>query len=215
MHIEESRNVSGLSATPEAGGPVVPANSVDGEDSCNGSEEDEGDDDDLPLPIVGAQSEGTKVDVQSAKYHETITIRVDPGQTLIRIDQFLLDRLQAVSRNKIQSGIHEGLVKVNDQFVKPNYRVKPGDVIVIVLEKSAAGGEILPEDIPLDIRYEDEDVAVLFKPAEFVVHPGVGNHSGTLVNALAFHFRNLPRAEGNEDQVGLVHRIDKNTTGLW
>ena len=143
---------------------------------------------------------------------------IDPGQAPLRIDKFLFDRMQKVSRNKIQEAAQSGYVLVNGEAVKANYKVKPGNIITIAFPnpKEQRPG-VVPEEIPLDIRYEDQDVMVIHKPAGMVVHPGVGNYSGTLVNALAFHLSrtDLPVKEGNQsDRPGLVHRIDKDTSGL-
>jgi 23S rRNA pseudouridine1911/1915/1917 synthase len=143
---------------------------------------------------------------------------VDPKQTLIRIDKFLMDRLEKVSRNRVQNAIKASCILVNDKAVKANYKIKPGDEISVVLPTNPSESESLqPENIPLDIRYEDEYLLVLEKPAGLVVHPGVGNYNGTLANALLYHFQNtgLPLLKGNaEDRPGLVHRIDKDTSGL-
>ncbi len=141
-------------------------------------------------------------------------IAVDPGQSLIRIDRFLSDRLPNASRNKIQSAIREGFVKVNDQDIKSNYKVRPADIITISLSEPPRDTDVIPEDIPLDIVYEDNALLIVNKPAGMVVHPAYNNWSGTLVNALAFHFDKLPEMEGNEGRPGLVHRIDKDTSGL-
>lgn len=146
--------------------------------------------------------------------HQQIVI--DPKQSPIRIDKFLMDRLMKVSRNRVQNAIRAGSILVNDKLIKPNFKIKPGQVISMVLPKPPPEhGKVIAQDIPLDIRFEDDDVLVVHKPAGMVVHPGVGHHSGTLVNALAYHFESLPILEGNQsDRLGLVHRIDKNTTGL-
>lgn len=141
-------------------------------------------------------------------------IVADPGQSLIRIDKFLNDRLSNVSRSKIQQGIDNGFVAVNDKPVKSNYKVHPNDVIVISMPEPPRDTEIIPEDISLNIVYEDEALMVINKPAGMVVHPAYQNWSGTLVNALAFHFQNLPQLPGNSGKPGLVHRIDKDTSGL-
>lgn len=138
----------------------------------------------------------------------------DKGQAVLRIDKFLSDRLPNSSRNKIQQAAHSGNVIVNGLVVKPNYKVKPVDEVSIVMPYPPRETELLPENIPLDIIYEDDTLLVLNKPSEMVVHPGYGNQSGTLVNALIYHFQNLPEAEGNEGRPGLVHRLDKNTTGI-
>jgi 23S rRNA pseudouridine1911/1915/1917 synthase len=149
---------------------------------------------------------------------EQKTIVVDPGQKPLRIDKFLMDRLERVSRNQVQNAIRAGAVLVDDKEIKPNFKVKPGHVIQMLIPKSQRAGEgVLPENIPLDIRYEDDDIMVVHKPAGLVVHPGVGNWTGTLVNALAYHYQEnpLPVLDGNQnDRLGLVHRIDKDTSGL-
>lgn len=146
------------------------------------------------------------------------TIIVDPGQTLLRIDKFLMDRLPQVSRNKIQEGLKDNRILVNGESSKPNYKVRPGDEITIETPVNEEyNGEIVPENIPLDIRYEDEYLLVVHKPAGMVVHPGYDNYTGTLVNALAYHLdhKELPVLPGNEvDRPGLVHRLDKDTSGL-
>lgn len=145
-------------------------------------------------------------------------ILVDKKQTPIRIDKFLMDRLEKVSRNRVQTAINMELIVVNEKPIKSNYKVKPLDVIKVVLPGNPADEFPLePEDIPLDIVYEDESVLVVNKQAELVVHPGTGNYTGTLVNALLFHLMgtNMPVMEGNPVQrPGLVHRIDKDTSGL-
>ncbi|MBL4734942.1 MAG: RluA family pseudouridine synthase [Flavobacteriales bacterium] len=157
---------------------------------------------------------------------EHYRFEVDPGQQPLRVDKFLVDRLPQTSRNKIQNAAAASCIRCNDKPVKSNYKVKAGDVITLVLPYPPRVIELIPEDIPLDIVYEDDDVVVVNKQAGLVVHPGYGNYSGTLVNALIFHFQNLPKAqikgygeEGVEENTdgtrpGLVHRLDKNTTGL-
>jgi len=141
-------------------------------------------------------------------------IIVDPGQSLIRIDKFLSDRLPNVSRNRIQNGIKDGLVKVNEIDIKSNYKIRPGDVVTISLPQPPRDKEVIPEDIALNIVYEDEALLVVNKPAGMVVHPAYNNWTGTLVNALVYHFQNLPEMQDNEGRPGLVHRIDKDTSGL-
>ena len=145
-------------------------------------------------------------------------ITTDPGQSAIRIDKFLIDRLERMSRNKIQNGIKAGAVTVNGKVVKSNYKVRPNELIKLVMPRPMNYGEMTKgEKMDLDIRYEDEDLMVIHKPPGLVVHPGIGNHSGTLVNGLVYYFENkeLPVMEGNQlDRPGLVHRIDKNTSGL-
>jgi len=144
--------------------------------------------------------------------YEHFRFEVDKGQAMLRIDKFLMGRIQNASRNKIQNAAHANNILVNDKPVKPNYKVKPLDIISIVLAYPPRETEILPENIPLDIVYEDDDVLVINKAPGMVVHPAHGNYSGTLVNALAYRF-NL---RGNKTETGpyLVHRIDKDTSGL-
>lgn len=139
----------------------------------------------------------------------------DGGQEPLRIDKFLMDRIPNTSRNKIQAAAHNGNIRVGGQTVKPNYKVKPGDEISIVLPYPIREIELIPEDIPLDVVYEDDALVVVNKPAGLVVHPGYGNYSGTLVNALIYHFGELPGGESpHGPRPGLVHRLDKLTTGL-
>lgn len=154
------------------------------------------------------------------EFYERQEFVADPKQSQIRIDKYLIDRLANRSRNKVQNAIRAGSVKVDDREVKPNYKVKPGNVITIVLPKALEEVyDITPQNIPLDIVYEDEDVLVVNKPYNLAVHPGVGIPNGTLVNAVAWHLQEkmnqLPVKEGNEpNRAGIVHRIDKDTTGL-
>lgn len=151
---------------------------------------------------------------QEQELFEHHAVTVDPGQDLLRIDKFLLDKIPNTSRNKLQVAAKNGNIMVNDQPVKSNYKVKPGDQVSIVMPYPVREVELLPEDIPLDIVYEDDAVIVLNKAAGMVVHPGFGNYTGTLVNALMHHFENLPKAKDFYGRPGLVHRLDKNTTGL-
>ena len=132
----------------------------------------------------------------------------------IRIDKFLMDHLGDTSRNRIQKAAEAGCIRVDGRPVKSNYKVKPMEVVTLVLERPKRDWEIVPEDIPLDITYEDDQLMVINKPAGLVVHPGCGNYSGTLVNALAWHLRDNPDFDPNDPDVGLVHRIDKDTSGL-
>lgn len=156
----------------------------------------------------------------SDDYFEKQEFVADPKQGMIRLDKFLFDRMSNRSRNKLQNAIRAGAVKVDNQPVKPNYKIKPGNRVSIVLPRQLdAIYEIIPQKIPLNIVYEDEDVLVLNKPFGIAVHPGVGIPTGTIVNAVAWHLREqaekLPIKEGNEaDRAGIVHRIDKDTTGL-
>ena len=134
------------------------------------------------------------------------------GQEPLRIDKYLMNLIRNATRNKIQKAARDGNIRVNDEVVKQNYRVKPGDTVRVLFEHPPYEYQILPEDIPLKIVYEDDALLVVDKPPGKVVHPGHGNYSGTLVNALANHFGNLPLNADNRP--GLVHRIDKDTSGL-
>ena len=137
----------------------------------------------------------------------------DKGQNPLRVDRFLMNFVEFATRNKIQQSVKAGNVRVNDKVVKSNHKVKGGDVVTIVLDYPKETNELLPQDIPIIINYEDDDLLIVNKEAGMVVHPGFGNYDGTLVNALAFHFQNLPNI-GEEERPGLVHRIDKNTSGI-
>lgn len=151
---------------------------------------------------------------QEQELYERHQIEVDPKQQPMRIDKFLFDRLANVTRSKIQDGIRDGYVKVGEVIIKPNYKVKPGDVITVYLPEPPRDEELVPEDIPINIVYEDDDILIVNKEAGMVVHPAYQNWSGTLVNAIAYHFQNLPTLPGNDGRPGLVHRIDKYTSGL-
>ncbi|MBS7564610.1 RluA family pseudouridine synthase [Mucilaginibacter sp. Bleaf8] len=146
--------------------------------------------------------------------YEHMRIVVDKGQSLLRIDKFLMHRTENASRNRIQNAIDLGNVLVNDKQIKASYKVKPQDVISVVLPHPPRDTEVYPENIPLDITYEDDDVLIVNKPAGLVVHPGYNNYTGTLVNGLVYHFQQLPTMPGNDGRPGLVHRIDKDTSGL-
>ncbi len=140
---------------------------------------------------------------------------VDKGQSLLRIDKFLSNRIENTSRNKIQNAAKANCILVNEVPVKSNYRVKPNDVISVVMTTPPREIELIPQNIPIDIVYEDEDIIIVNKEAGMVVHPGYGNYTGTLVNALIYHFQNLPAINKDmERRPGLVHRIDKNTSGI-
>jgi len=154
-------------------------------------------------------------DEESAgQLYEHFHFVADRGQTLIRIDKYLVDRLMNATRNRIQLAAEAGCILDNDKQVKSNYRVKPFDEISIVMDRPRRELEIIPENIPLDIVYEDAELMVINKPAGLVVHPGHGNYTGTLVNALAWYLRNDPIYDPEDLQMGLVHRIDKDTSGL-
>src|SRR5689334_3020604 len=151
---------------------------------------------------------------QDDELFEHHRIVADSRQSLVRIDKFLMDRLPNVTRTKIQAGIHEGFVRVNEKNIKPNYKVHPNDVITVSMPEPPRDNTVVPENIALDIVYEDAHLMVINKPAGMVVHPAYQNWTGTVVNALAFHFQNLPELPGNDGRPGLVHRIDKDTSGL-
>lgn len=146
--------------------------------------------------------------------YEHFRFIADKGQQLLRVDKFLVSRLEKSSRNRVQQAAEAGCILVNGKPVKSNYRVKPFDVVTVVMDRPRYELEIIPENIPLDIVYEDEHLLVVNKPAGLVVHPGHGNYHGTLVNALAWHFKDNPEYDVNDPRMGLVHRIDKNTSGL-
>jgi 23S rRNA pseudouridine1911/1915/1917 synthase len=146
--------------------------------------------------------------------YEHFRFTVDKGQQLLRIDKYLFDKIVNVSRNRLQLAADAGYIHVNEQPVKSNYRVKPLDVITVMMNRPRYENDIEPEDIPIDVVYEDDDVMVVNKPAGMVVHPGHGNWTGTLVNAIAWHFKDDPSYDPNDPSVGLVHRIDKDTSGL-
>lgn len=153
-------------------------------------------------------------DFQDNDFYEHHKIIVDKGQSLLRIDKFLMHRIQNASRTKIQAAADAGAILVNQKAVKSNYKVKPEDLITVVLSTPPRDTTIYPEDIPLEIVYEDDDLMVINKAAGMVVHPGFNNYSGTLVNALVHHFKSLPTGRNGELRPGLVHRIDKDTSGL-
>lgn len=144
--------------------------------------------------------------------YEHYKFEVPKGQAFLRIDKYLMLMVPNATRNKLQNAANNGDIYVNDVPVKSNYKVKPLDVIRILLSHPPFENRVDPEDIPLDIVYEDDALLVINKPPNFVVHPGHGNYTGTLVNALAFHFENLPL--NSSERPGLVHRIDKDTSGL-
>ena len=151
--------------------------------------------------------------------HEHYRFDVDPGQTPLRIDKWLMTKIERITRNRIQTAIKEKSILVNGKEVKSNYKVRPRDVIVIVLPEEPREKKFaVPEQMDLDIRHEDESILIIHKPAGMVVHPGIGNYTGTLVNGLAYYLSNnsdFPLLPGNDPtRPGLVHRIDKNTSGL-
>jgi len=142
-------------------------------------------------------------------------IVADQGQAPVRIDKYLMNRIQNTSRNKIQKTAEDGYIKVNDIVVKSNYKVKSNDIITVELPYPVVNNEIIPQDIPLDVLFEDDYILIINKKAGMVMHPGFGNRTGTLVNALAFHYDNLPdNIQHDINRTGLVHRLDKNTSGV-
>jgi len=145
---------------------------------------------------------------------EHFRFQADPGQQVLRLDKYLLNKLESTSRSRIQAAAKAGNILVNNLAAKPNYRVKPGDKISVVLPHPPRKLELIPEDIPLDMIYEDEDLLVVNKEAGMVVHPGYGNYTGTLVNALMHHLKDQALFQSGDERPGLVHRIDKNTSGL-
>jgi len=151
---------------------------------------------------------------EAAELYEHFRVVADKGQQLLRVDKFLMDHLRDTSRNRIQLAAAAGFIHVNGKPVKSNYRVKPLDVVTLLLDRPRYETTIEPEAIPLDIVYEDPDLMVINKPAGLVVHPGCGNYTGTLVNAIAWHMRDDASYDPNDPSVGLVHRIDKDTSGL-
>lgn len=150
----------------------------------------------------------------SDQLYEHYRVVADPGQSLLRVDKFLADRMVKTTRSRIQQAAEAGYIFVNGKPVKSNYRVKPLDVVTLQLRRPRREIEIIAEDIPLDIVYEDADLLVINKPAGLVVHPGHGNYTGTLVNALAYYLKDDPHYDPSDPRLGLVHRIDKDTSGL-
>ncbi len=154
------------------------------------------------------------VDDEQQQLYEHYRLVADSGQVPLRVDKFMMEHLRHTTRNRIQQAAAAGFVHVNEKPVKSNYKVRPGDVVTLMLDRPHYDTTIEPEDIPLDVVYEDDQLMVVNKPAGLVVHPGVGNFHGTLVNAIAWHLRDLPTYDPNDPGVGLVHRIDKDTSGL-
>ena len=154
----------------------------------------------------------TSDDNYDDELYEHHAFTVDKGQTPLRIDKYLMNRIENATRNKIQAAAKDGSIYVNDTPVKSNYKVKPLDKIRVLFEHPPYEYLLTPENIPLDIVYEDDELLVINKAAGMVVHPGHGNYSGTLINALVYHFENLPNT--SSERPGLVHRIDKDTSGL-
>ncbi len=155
-----------------------------------------------------------ELDDDGQQLYEHLRFVVDEGHKPLRVDKYMSEKMQHSSRNRIQQAADAGFVYVNDKPVKSNYKVRPRDVITLMLDRPKHDNTIEAENIPLNVVYEDEDLMVINKPAGLVVHPGVGNFHGTLINAIAWHLRNLPSFDANDPEVGLVHRIDKDTSGL-
>ncbi len=146
---------------------------------------------------------------------EHFRFEVDPGQTPVRIDRYLTDKVASTTRNKVQEAIKSGYVMIDDEpMLKSNFKVQPNQVITVMFPEPPRDNELLAENIPINIVYEDDDLLIVNKEAGMVVHPAYNNWTGTLINALVYHFDNLPIARSNEGRPGLVHRIDKDTSGL-
>src|SRR6056297_280188 len=156
--------------------------------------------------------EQNEIEQQDETLYEHHKFEAGPGQKPLRVDKFLMNFIENATRNKIQKAAKTGNIYVNEEQVKQNYKVKAGDVVQVMFEHPPYEFLLTPENIPLDIVYEDDTLLVVNKPAGMVVHPGHGNYSGTLINALVYHFENLPN--NSSDRPGLVHRIDKDTSGL-
>lgn len=155
-----------------------------------------------------------EIEEQEDAFYEHFRFVADKGQSLLRVDKFLTDRIEHASRNRIQSAAGAGFILANGKPVKSNYKVKPNDLITVVMDRPRREMEIIPENIPLHIVYEDDDVIVIDKPPGLVVHPGHGNYTGTLLNALAWYMKDKPGFDTGDPRLGLVHRIDKDTSGL-
>ncbi|HEX4876058.1 MAG TPA: RluA family pseudouridine synthase [Chitinophagaceae bacterium] len=172
----------------------------------------------LPLPAMQDELENITPEVQdsSDELYERFSITIDKGQEPLRIDKFLANRIEGATRNKLQQAINHDMVLVNGKAVRPNYKVKPGDSIIIYSDMSPEETDVVPEKIDLNIAFEDEDLLLINKPAGMVVHPGSGNYSGTLLNGVAYYLqqKNPSISEEVLPRFGLVHRIDKNTSGL-
>lgn len=152
--------------------------------------------------------------IEEQELFEVFKIVVDAGQNPLRVDKFLLDKVENTSRNKIQEAAKLGNIHVNENPVKSNYKVKPGDLIQMMVQEEPKVLELIPQDIPIEVVFEDDELIIVNKEAGLVVHPGYGNYKGTLINALIYHFGSLPTSPELNHRPGLVHRIDKNTSGL-
>ncbi len=177
---------------------------------------------DCPLTHTFArmQEEQSQLNPEAAdnndELYERFSITIDKGQEPLRIDKFLMQRLENATRNKLQQAINTGMVLVNGKEIRPNYKIRPLDQVVIYSDMSPEQTDVLPEPIPLNIVYEDEHLMLINKPAGMVVHPGSGNYTGTLLNGVAWHLKQIKPdlTEESLPRFGLVHRIDKNTSGL-
>ncbi len=160
-------------------------------------------------------SQENLIDCNEDELFEHFRFDVDRGQSMVRVDKYITSKMENTSRHRIQLAIDAGYVRANDKVIKANYKIKPLDVITIVMPYQRRSTEIIPENIPLNIAYEDNDVLIINKPAGLVVHPGHGNFTGTLVNAVAYYLGLRPDKDNSDERMGvLVHRIDKNTSGL-
>jgi len=160
------------------------------------------------------QDENALINEEQSEFYEHYAFTVDKGQSSVRIDKYITDKIEGASRNRIQSAADAGWILVNGTAKKSNYKIKPLDKISIMMPFERRGVEIIPENINLDILYEDDDLLVINKPSGMVVHPGHGNYSGTMVNAIAYHLRDNKNIDLESERAGLlVHRIDKDTSG--
>lgn len=171
-------------------------------------------DDMLPVLNTDNNNDNDDLDDETQQLYEHFRFEADQGQQPLRVDKFMCEKLPHSSRNRIQRAADSGFVHVNDRPVKSNYKVRAGDVVTLMLDRPRHDSTIEPEEMPLDIVYEDDQLMVVNKPAGLVVHPGAGNFHGTLVNAIAWHMKDVPSYDPNNPEVGLVHRIDKDTSGL-
>ena len=171
-------------------------------------------DDMLPAINTYNNNDNDDLDDETQQLYEHFRFEADQGQQPLRVDKFMCEKLPHSSRNRIQRAADSGFVHVNDRPVKSNYKVRAGDVVTLMLDRPRHDSTIEPEEMPLDIVYEDDQLMVVNKPAGLVVHPGAGNFHGTLVNAIAWHMKDVPSYDPNNPEVGLVHRIDKDTSGL-
>ena len=171
-------------------------------------------DDMLPALNTDNNNDNDDLDDETQQLYEHFRFEADQGQQPLRVDKFMCEKLPHSSRNRIQRAADSGFVHVNDRPVKSNYKVRAGDVVTLMLDRPRHDSTIEPEEMPFDIVYEDDQLMVVNKPAGLVVHPGAGNFHGTLVNAIAWHMKDVPSYDPNNPEVGLVHRIDKDTSGL-